>query len=292
MDGKYHTFLIYPEAHGKLRQMHLPPCVVELTMVLAVIGFATMGGLATSYARMLIKVASYNALRAEREVLRLHCHDLEETITRTSEELSSLQSLAGEVALAYSFSDTTRVHLPVDVLVVASRAASGADYDASFQTFSMMKVASPLASYASFNLDTFSKNVLKNSAIPSIWPVRGSITAGFGQRMDPFTGEGAFHRGVDIAAPSGTPIRAVADGMLFFAGREEGYGNEVLIDHGFGVTTKYGHLDTLKAMAGEEVSRGQIIGTVGMTGRATGPHLHYEVLVHGDAVNPIAYLHE
>jgi murein DD-endopeptidase MepM/ murein hydrolase activator NlpD len=108
--------------------------------------------------------------------------------------------------------------------------------------------------------------------------------------MDPFTGEGNFHNGVDIAAPAGTLVRAAADGILFHAGPDAGYGNEALIDHGYGLTTKYGHLRNLSVFVGQEVSRGQIIGTVGMTGRTTGPHLHYEVLVGGIPVNPVNYL--
>lgn len=154
----------------------------------------------------------------------------------------------------------------------------------------MMKVRPAVATSPSDARLPFREEGNENSETPSIWPVQGRISAGFGQRMDPFTGEDAFHRGVDIAAPAGTPVRAAADGILFHAGPDSGYGNEVLIDHGYGITTKYGHLRTVCVVVGEEVSRGQVIGTVGMTGRATGPHLHYEVLVHDTPVNPMAYL--
>jgi murein DD-endopeptidase MepM/ murein hydrolase activator NlpD len=122
--------------------------------------------------------------------------------------------------------------------------------------------------------------------------VRGQITAGFGQRLDPFTGEGAFHSGVDIAAPNGTKVEASADGIVLQAGPNSGYGDEILIDHGFGLTTKYGHLSKILVVMGQEVKRGQTIGAVGMTGRATGCHLHYEVLVSETPVNPMRYLHE
>jgi murein DD-endopeptidase MepM/ murein hydrolase activator NlpD len=129
-----------------------------------------------------------------------------------------------------------------------------------------------------------------DSITPSIWPVKGPITAGFGQRMDPFTGEGAFHSGIDIGAPSGTKVVAAADGILFLAGPDSGYGTEVLIDHGYGITTKYGHLSRTYAVVGQEVKRGQVIGAVGTTGRSTGPHLHYEVRIYETAVNPAKYL--
>jgi hypothetical protein len=294
MHRKYYTFLIFPGAHGKLHKMYLPPYVVQLILSFAFAGVVTLGALANSYTRMLLKVSNYNTLRAEREALRTHCHSLEGAFTRTHDELESLQSLAAEVALAYSFTEEGRPRLPADVLLVASRghAALGADYSASLYAFNMMKVTPLLASYASTASPSVFENVYEASLTPSIWPVRGRITAGFGQRMDPFTGEGAFHTGVDIAAPAGTPVRAAADGILFHAGPEAGYGNEALIDHGYGVTTKYAHLSTLDVVVGEEVSRGQVIGAVGMTGRATGPHLHYEVLVRGTPVNPAPYLRD
>ncbi len=140
-------------------------------------------------------------------------------------------------------------------------------------------------------LGLLSSPAVNPGEIPSIWPVEGEVTAGFGERMDPFSGEGAFHPGMDIAAPSGTPVRAAADGIVLHAGPgEAGYGNEILIDHGSGMATKYGHLRRIFVIEGQEVRKGQIIGSVGMTGRATGPHLHYEVLVHETPVNPAKFL--
>jgi murein DD-endopeptidase MepM/ murein hydrolase activator NlpD len=123
-----------------------------------------------------------------------------------------------------------------------------------------------------------------------MWPVRGQITGGFGQRLDPLNGEEAVHCGIDISAPSGTEVQVTADGVVLLAEREAGYGNEVLVDHGDGITTKYGHLRRIDVVAGQEVKKGQIIGAVGMTGKSTGPHLHYEVRVHQTPVNPAKYL--
>lgn len=293
MDCKYYTFLIFPGAHGKLRRIQLPPYVIQLILGFALAGVVTLAALANSYAHMLLKVSDYNTVRTEREALKTHCHSLESVVTRTHDELMSLQSLAAEVALAYSFAGEGRRRFPTDVLMVADRghASLGADYDASLDAFNMMKVRPLLASYALNASSPFREKVYEDSATPSIWPVRGIITAGFGQRIDPFSGEGVFHTGVDIAAPAGTPIRAAADGILFHAGPDANYGNEALIDHGYGLTTKYGHLRSLSVVVGEEVRRGQIIGTVGTTGRTTGPHLHYEVLVGGTPVNPVKYLH-
>lgn len=294
MGRRYYTFLVFPGAHGKLRKIRIPTYVVHLTLCFAIAGVTTLGALAKSYARMLLKVADYNSLRIEREALKTQCHNLQGAVTLTHTELMSLQSLATEVALTYRFTQSGRRGLAADVLTVANRgnASLGGDYSASLSAFNMMKVGSLLTSFPSAASSFVRDKVYEDSATPSIWPLRGAITAGFGQRMDPFTGEGAFHSGVDIAAPFGTTIRAAGDGIVFHAGPDSSYGNEALIDHGNGLTTKYCHLRTLNVVIGQEVSRGQIIGTVGMTGRTTGPHLHYEVLVDGTPVNPVRYLHD
>jgi murein DD-endopeptidase MepM/ murein hydrolase activator NlpD len=125
---------------------------------------------------------------------------------------------------------------------------------------------------------------------PSLWPVIGHLTAGFGERLDPFSGEGAFHTGVDISSEYGTAVRATADGVVIGAEEHVGYGRLVVLDHGFGVTTFYGHLSAFNVTPGQRVNRGDIIGYVGVSGRSTGPHVHYEVRINGAPVNPMRYL--
>jgi murein DD-endopeptidase MepM/ murein hydrolase activator NlpD len=125
---------------------------------------------------------------------------------------------------------------------------------------------------------------------PSLWPVEGRVASSFGERQDPINGEGAFHAGIDIDVPYGTPVRAAADGDVGIAAMAGGYGREVAIDHGHNLMTIYGHLSAIAVVAGQHVTRGQVIGYVGQSGRATGPHLHYEVRVHGVPVNPHKYL--
>jgi murein DD-endopeptidase MepM/ murein hydrolase activator NlpD len=125
---------------------------------------------------------------------------------------------------------------------------------------------------------------------PQMWPVDGPVGSGFGQREDPFNGEGAFHSGIDIEAPYGTPVRATADGEVSGAAMGAGYGRAVVLNHGHDVMTLYGHLSAIAVLPGQHVILGQVIGYVGQTGRATGPHLHYEVRVHNVPVNPHKYL--
>ena len=118
----------------------------------------------------------------------------------------------------------------------------------------------------------------------------GPITGSFGERIDPFNGEGAFHSGVDISCHYGQPVLAPSDGVVTFAGPYNGYGRMIQVDHGNGVTTRYGHLSGFSVAEGQTVRRGQVIGYVGLSGRSTGPHLHYEVRIHDTPVNPHKFL--
>ncbi|MEO0023090.1 MAG: M23 family metallopeptidase, partial [candidate division WOR-3 bacterium] len=126
--------------------------------------------------------------------------------------------------------------------------------------------------------------------LPSIWPVQGWVTSGFGNRKDPFSGRYEFHEGMDIVAPRGTPIVATADGRVISSGWRAGYGLTVEIDHGWGIRTFYAHCQTVRVSPGKMVKRGEVIATVGATGLATGNHLHYGILLNGRWVNPADYI--
>lgn len=128
------------------------------------------------------------------------------------------------------------------------------------------------------------------AATPSIWPVVGYLSSMFGNRPDPFTGGRDFHPGLDISANAGTPIRATADGVVESAGYAGSYGNAVVLRHGFGLSTRYGHMSRVAAVPGLKVRRGDVIGYVGSTGRATSAHLHYEILLNGRTLDPLNLL--
>lgn len=128
------------------------------------------------------------------------------------------------------------------------------------------------------------------SATPSIWPVAGWLSSPFGNRRDPFTGGADFHPGLDISADYGVAVRATADGVVTSASASGNYGNLVVIEHGYGISTRYGHLSRFAAQAGQQVHRGDVIGYVGSTGRSTSPHLHYEILLNGQLTNPLKLL--
>lgn len=292
MNRKVYTFLIFPGAHGKLKKIQLPTYVVHLALIFCVMGVMTTVALVNSYARMLLKVSDYNSMRADREALKTQYRSLESVVTQTNAKLDSLQSLATEVALTYGFGEAKHAQFPQSVLALGAQANSTLDtgFHASFYAYNLLEAAASSSAPNVTPQSVLTHPAFGRSNIPSIWPVRGRITAGFGERMDPLDGEPAFHPGVDISATTGTDVEAAADGMVLAAGPDAGYGNAVLIDHGYGIATKYGHLSKIYVVVGQEVKKGQIIGAVGMTGRATGPHLHYEVHVQGTPVNPAKYL--
>lgn len=142
-------------------------------------------------------------------------------------------------------------------------------------------------------LSTLSQKKSILSAIPAIIPVDGWVVSGFGSRISPFTGSRTTHKGIDIAAPVGTPIHAPADGVVVFAGTKVGFGNFIMVAHyGYGIITRYGHNAQNMVRIGQKIRRGEQIATVGLSGRTTGPHLHYEVWVNGAAVNPSKFILE
>jgi murein DD-endopeptidase MepM/ murein hydrolase activator NlpD len=292
MQRKFYTFLICPGAHGKLHKIQVPYYVMHVMVGLSLAGVIALGALANSYARMLLKVSDYDDVRNEHEALKTQYRTLENVVSQTNAKLDSLQSLAAEVALTYGFGEARRPRFPRAVLALATESNSTLEssYQSSLYAFNLMKTGAMGPVGNSFARGLVFSSGLGRSTIPSVWPVRGQITSGFGERMDPLSGEGAAHAGVDISAPAGTEVDSTADGIVVLAERDPGYGNQILIDHGAGISTRYGHLSRIYVIAGQEVKRGQIIGTVGSTGKTTGPHLHYEVRVHSTPVNPAKYL--
>ncbi|MGH9903745.1 MAG: M23 family metallopeptidase, partial [Pyrinomonadaceae bacterium] len=142
-------------------------------------------------------------------------------------------------------------------------------------------------------LQTYEGVLRDRARVPSIWPVEGHLSDGFGMRGNPF-GDASpeFHTGQDISAAWGAPVVATGNGVVTFAGTQNGYGQVVIIDHGDGITTRYGHLSRIEVVIGQSLARGEALGHVGSTGRSTGPHLHYEVRLNEAAVSPRRYLPE
>jgi murein DD-endopeptidase MepM/ murein hydrolase activator NlpD len=286
MNAKYYTFFIASNSSGGMRRVRVPFYIVPLLALFALVGGITIAAGVTSYSRMLWKATKYNALRTEQDSLKKQYVQLQTEVKDTNERLTSLQSLAGEVAMAYGI---TRFRQTPFGLMDAD-AESDTAYQNSLDQFSYLQKSATVA-MTNNGLRLLPDAQLSSlGVVPSLWPVDGEITGHFGERLDPFSGEGAFHAGLDIASHYGDVVRATADGVVTEAGNMTGYGRLIILDHGFGVTTWYGHLSGFNVEAGMHVKAGDVIGYEGNSGRSTGPHLHYEVRLHNTPVNPWRYL--
>jgi len=233
---------------------------------------------------MLWKVGNYNAVRHELETRTQQYRQLQATVNDTNQRLDSLQSLATEVAMTYG---VLRYH-PAAFDQADSPVDSQDAFDRSVEQFSFLKRNATVI--ASSGLHLVPANFADSSYTPSIWPVIGHISDSFGERLDPFSGEGAFHTGIDVAADYGAPVHATADGVVTIREQHPGYGRLVVIDHGFGITTWYAHLSSFATVVGARVKRGEVVGYTGISGRSTGPHVHYEVRMNNAPINPWRYM--
>lgn len=279
LNQPYFIVVLAHSLHGRLRRIHVPYAFVYVVLALAAFGAITLFGLTSSYLRMAWKVANYNSLRDEVEVLRAKYQRLERESKQTGVQLASLQLLASEVSTAYGIQRS--IEGPADI---SSEGRLLPTVRETLEEYNFLRSAN-LSRLARRANPLFQSNML-----PSIWPVDGRLMSHFGRRSDPFSGEGAFHTGVDISASTGTPIKASADGVVSSAEWAGAYGRLVIIDHGSGIQTWYAHMSRFDVVPGQAVRRGEIVGRAGATGRVTSSHLHYEVRRRGTAVNPSPYL--
>ena len=323
---KFYIVFVSRDEDGTLRKVPVPLKYAYIFVATAAIGMFTISGMAGSYTRMLIKTSRFNQLRQDQDSLRKDYAQLEREAKAKDIQAASLGSLATEVSALYGLT-TSKLSVPMGRLRIgigskgrssevslpatppAEPTASLSDdaYYKSIDTFYALR-SSATSGFAS---KTFAGSLALGSGfgtirgfdgggvprgleaeIPSLWPVMGPISSSFGQREDPLlgNGEGEFHKGVDISSPLGAPVRATADGVVTLASSVNGYGREVILDHGRGIETCYGHMSGFAVMAGQTVVRGQVIGYVGHSGRTTGNHVHYEVRIRNTPVNPHKYL--
>jgi murein DD-endopeptidase MepM/ murein hydrolase activator NlpD len=285
MSGKNYTF--YIASPGKMRKVIVSAYLLHGLAILALIGGVTVTAAVGSYSRLLWKAGNYNALRHDQETLKKQYQQLQGTVVDTNQRLDSLQSLATEVAMTYG---VLRYHSAA--FDEPDNPGNAQDvFDRSVEQYTFLKRNAAMITVSTGALRLMpGMNFADSTYTPAIWPVLGHITDSFGERLDPFSGEGAFHRGVDVASDYGAPVHATADGVITVAADHSGYGRLVVIDHGFGITTWYAHLSAFSAVPGARVKRGEVIGYTGISGRSTGPHVHYEVRMNNAPVNPWRYM--
>jgi len=289
MANEFYTLIVVPHAKARFRQIRVPVRLAKwtLTMVGAV-GF-TVAGVLVHYARITAEIHDLRRLRTENSELLTKTRSYEENAGKLQAKVQQLQTMVTKLGVMAGLEHS----LPE---------AGSAGVGGAIGTESQAPVLAPRALAAideslttltrrSAQLEEFYRDqTLVLASTPSIWPVRGYLSAAFGNRKDPFTGQRDFHAGIDISTPIGTRIFAPADGVVLSAAVQGAYGNSIVIDHGYGVVTRYGHLDAYAVRAGQRVRRGDLVAFVGNTGRSTGPHLHYEVWVRDQAQNPIHFI--
>jgi murein DD-endopeptidase MepM/ murein hydrolase activator NlpD len=288
MARKFYTIFILPHEHARFRKIH-----VSRNFVVAIAALALgIGGTAAwtphffFHSRALAERAA--VVEQENRKLRADKSRYEATVAQMSEHLASVEAVAGKLAQAVGLKD------------IPSERPSGGASDAFGARADQFGEESSALKKRMENLDTsfdrleqaWGERLKVLASTPSLAPVSGFFSDGYGWRRDPIDGSREFHKGVDIVAETGTPVRASADGLVTMAGRMAGYGTMVQLAHGFGMSTRYGHLSRVMVVPGQRVRRGEVIGLVGSTGRSTGPHLHYEVFRAGVQVDPRRYLGE
>jgi len=279
------------DSEGELVKMPIPLHYLYMFIAGALIGMLTITGMAGSYTRMLVKVARFNQLRSEKDAISRNYNKLEEVAHEKDVQVASLGSLASDVSALYGLKSEPELRPASTDGLSEQRVIHSIDQLAILRNTAMSGVAGAgiAASYDHFGTITTS-DWQRLAAAPSLWPVEGAVTSSYGERIDPFNGEGAFHTGVEISTAFGTPIIAPADGVVRETNFINGYGRTIILDHGHSITTLYGHLSGFAVGEGESVHRGDVIGYVGSSGRSTGSHLHYEVRIHDTPVNPHKYL--
>lgn len=287
VEKRHSTIIVVPPTHGKVYKLQLSPRALKiaaalgvLVLVLSVVSLAASGS-------FLRQRAAYRSLAQENRELKQANKRLSETVAQVQARLGQFEERTKALAIAAGVGDL--LASPGD----PARAAVGSGgplEQLNSEPEILVRRQQVLDRELAKVEQRLSEQTLLLAHTPSVAPVIGVITDGYGPRIDPITHRPAFHEGLDISVAHGTVVRAPAEGVVLAADRESGLGKVIKVAHGFGYTTVFGHLDRFLVKEGERVTRGQPIGKVGMTGRATGPHLHYEVWRDGEKQNPLHYI--
>jgi murein DD-endopeptidase MepM/ murein hydrolase activator NlpD len=306
MFKKFFTLIIVPDATSQFRQVKVPYFLTRLLLVLGCLSILAIAGL--SY----FMISNYHEMQqmvTELPEARKTTHEQKELIERYENDLTDLRQMVSRLKLVNAkLMLMAGVENPLETQINFSIGGVDENSDSSnvVEDFRRASEENMLAKFdnldqlrtAAVNQEELSQRLMEYfqdqqsllDSTPSIWPVKGWTTSGFGTRKSPFTGKRTMHSGIDIATKSGTPIIAPADGIVSFSGKKGAFGNVLVIDHGNGYNTFYGHCKKLHKKVGDKVKRGDKIAEVGNTGKSTGSHLHYEVRVNGVASNPMKYI--
>src|SRR5438309_10296467 len=244
---------------GQLRKISIPVQYLYIFVVGAAIGFLSLTGIASSYTRMLLKVSRYNELRTEKEQLKDRYSRLEQVAKERDVQVASLGSIANEVSALNGLKSQPTLVTASQEQIQDAEVTSSLDQLHALRS-SALSGAATVGITLGLTRNATTADWFRANSAPNLWPVEGQVTGSFGERIDPFNGEGAFHSGVDIGSTYGHAIVAPADGVVTVTENMGGYGKAIMLDHGNGISTRYGHLSGYAVTAGQVVHRGDVIG--------------------------------
>lgn len=301
MAKTYYTVLVVPDRSSKTMRFRVPHGLfLRLSVVAAVLSVAGVGAM-FHYAHVVSQSADDRAIKEENAQLRGELLQIQQKVANINKTLDRVQQLDQKLRAISLLSDPDRN------LAIGPVGAKEGEGESDGKALVLDPEDGPTVES---KLDSLSAEAAKQeqslqelqeyfqdqksllASAPSVWPARGFVTSDFGHRLDPYTAERVMHKGLDIAVPYGTAVNAPADGTVVFASTEGGYGNVLVIDHGYGIKTRFGHLAQILVKAGQKVHRGDKVALSGNTGRSTGPHVHYEVRVNGIPQNPRKFILE
>ena len=289
-----YTVILVPHTGEQFRKWRLSSGLVKALAVLAGVALIATGVLVAHYVAFYQGLTDLRELRLANTELKRQNIDYEVSVEHLNEQVASLQDFVMKLSVMAGLDETPQPadagvggSLDLDLSTPASAYAQVKD-----ELDRMRGDLSHLEERGRVLERFYQQNTLMLASTPSIWPVRGYFSSSYGQRNDPFTGQRAMHYGIDVSTPMGRPVVATADGIILYSARRGTYGNIVVIDHKFGMMTRYAHLSKFNVRAGARVKRGDVVGYVGSTGRSRAPHLHYEVWVDDMTVHPLDYILE
>jgi murein DD-endopeptidase MepM/ murein hydrolase activator NlpD len=288
MDKRYSTIIFVPHARAKFRKLKVSHRVLLTLFSLVTSSLCLSTFFSVQYFTSLSQTHELTKLRRENRELQTANEQFSKSVESLRTQLHTVEDRTRKLAIIAGITTLDETSQGGVGGVRPSEDAAGAPYrdDLDKMSFRSHRLNSDLSVLE----QKFVAQAQLLSSTPSIAPVRGILTDGFGGRSDPFTGEPGTHNAVDISSAVGQAVRAPADGIVVKAEWANGYGNVIYISHGYGYSTRYGHLSAYAIHPGQHVKRGDVIGYVGSTGRSTGPHLHYEVRLNNNPVNPLEYI--
>jgi murein DD-endopeptidase MepM/ murein hydrolase activator NlpD len=300
MASKKATILFLPGGSNRVRKINIPSGFIRIFLIILVLIGIGVCWLINDYKKIKAQIPQLNSLKKENRVQKIQLVSLCRKINNINQKMAKLQEFDHKLRIMTNLNPSEK-HDQFFGLGGSNLNTLKPDYQLDevhkeliYQTHKSLENLETEIAVTSRSQAELSKFLKEQKSIlactPSVRPTDGWFSSGFGYRISPFTNLREFHKGLDIATRIGTPIIAPADGLVAFVGREGNFGKMIVINHGYNLLTRYGHLHKFHVIKGQHVKRGQVIGEVGNTGRCTGPHLHYEVLLSGVPVNPLRYI--